>query len=53
MRPNSGDAKSQEKDIAKYFVPASTIRTFIPRELRWARLSEQIFHVDKWSVCRG
>jgi hypothetical protein len=21
--------------------------------LRWARLSEQIFRVDKWSVCRG
>ena len=22
-------------------------------ELRWFRLSEQIFRVDKWSVCRG
>ena len=21
--------------------------------LRWSRLSEQIFRVDKWSVCRG
>jgi hypothetical protein len=21
--------------------------------VRWARLSEQIFRVDKWSVCRG
>jgi DNA-binding NtrC family response regulator len=21
--------------------------------MRWARLSEQIFRVDKWSVCRG
>jgi transposase InsO family protein len=21
--------------------------------LRWPRLSEQIFRVDKWSVCRG
>jgi hypothetical protein len=20
---------------------------------RWLRLSEQIFRVDKWSVCRG
>jgi hypothetical protein len=20
---------------------------------RWSRLSEQIFRVDKWSVCRG
>jgi hypothetical protein len=22
-------------------------------KVRWARLSEQIFRVDKWSVCRG
>jgi hypothetical protein len=22
-------------------------------QVRWARLSEQIFRVDKWSVCRG
>ena len=22
-------------------------------ELKWSRLSEQIFRVDKWSVCRG
>ena len=21
--------------------------------LKWSRLSEQIFRVDKWSVCRG
>jgi hypothetical protein len=21
--------------------------------VRWSRLSEQIFRVDKWSVCRG
>ena len=35
VRPNSGDAKSEEKDIAKYFVPASTIRTFIPSEYRF------------------
>jgi hypothetical protein len=21
--------------------------------LRWSRLSEQIFRVDKWSLCRG
>jgi len=20
---------------------------------RWSRLSEQIFRIDKWSVCRG
>src|SRR5258705_13901736 len=23
------------------------------RSLRWPRLSEQFFRVDKWSVCRG
>ena len=34
VRPNSGDAGSEQKDIAKYFVPASTIRTFIPSEYR-------------------
>jgi len=22
-------------------------------KLRWPRLSEQIFRVDKWSLCRG
>ena len=21
--------------------------------LKWSRLSEQIFRVDKWSLCRG
>jgi hypothetical protein len=30
VRPNSADAGSEQKDIAKYFVPASTIRGFIP-----------------------
>ena len=24
-----------------------------PRRKRWSRLSEQIFRVDKWSLCRG
>lgn len=32
---NSGDAGSGEKDIAKYFVPASTIRAFIPTDYRF------------------
>jgi hypothetical protein len=31
VRPNTPD----EKDIAKYFVPASTIRAFIPTEHRF------------------
>ena len=31
----SGDAGSREKDIAKYLVPASTIRAFIPTDYRF------------------
>ena len=32
---NSTDPESKEKDIAKYFVPASIIRAFIPTEYRF------------------
>jgi len=32
---NSVDPESKEKDIAKYFVPASTIRVFIPTDYRF------------------
>ena len=32
VRPANTDKESEQKDIAKYFVPASTIRTFIPTE---------------------
>ena len=35
VKPKGKDAEGQEKDIAKYFVPASTIRTFIPTEYRF------------------
>jgi hypothetical protein len=35
VKPNSKDAESEEKDIAKYFVPTSTIRIFIPSEYRF------------------
>jgi hypothetical protein len=35
VRPASADKESEQKDIAKYFVPASTIRTFIPTEYRF------------------
>jgi len=35
VRPNTADAESEQKDIAKYFVPASTIRAFIPTEYRF------------------
>ncbi len=31
-RPTSADEESEQKDIAKYFVPASVIRAFIPTE---------------------
>ena len=33
--PSSGAPQSEQKDIAKYFVPASTIRAFIPAEYRF------------------
>jgi hypothetical protein len=32
---NSADPESKEKDIAKYFVPASTIRAFMPTDYRF------------------
>ena len=32
---NSADPESKERDIAKYFVPASTIRGFIPTDYRF------------------
>jgi S1-C subfamily serine protease len=35
VRPASADKESEQKDIAKYFVPASTIRAFIPTEYRF------------------
>jgi S1-C subfamily serine protease len=35
VRPTSADKVSDQKDIAKYFVPASTIRAFIPAEYRF------------------
>jgi S1-C subfamily serine protease len=35
VRPSTSDTEGEEKDIAKYFVPASTIRAFIPTEYRF------------------
>jgi S1-C subfamily serine protease len=35
VRPTSADAGSEQKHIAKYFVPGSMIRTFIPSEYRF------------------
>src|SRR5205085_9924319 len=34
-RPIKGDAERAPRDIAKYFVPASTIRDFIPAAYRF------------------
>jgi hypothetical protein len=35
VSPNSKAPESEQKDIAKYFVPASTIRAFISTEYRF------------------
>jgi hypothetical protein len=35
--------------LAKYLRRALCLRSAV----RWSRLSEQIFRVDKWSPCRG
>jgi hypothetical protein len=35
LQTNGADAESESKDLAKYFVPASTIRAFIPGEYRF------------------
>jgi hypothetical protein len=35
VRPRNAVAEGEQKDIAKYFVPASTIRAFIPTEYRF------------------
>src|SRR5262245_42588718 len=35
VRPASADKESEQKDIDKYFVPVSTIRSFIPTEYRF------------------
>ena len=34
-RPSNGDTEGEPKDIAKYFVPASVIRAFIPTQDRF------------------
>ena len=38
VRPNSADAGAKRRDIAKYFMPASTIRAFIPTEYRFREM---------------
>jgi hypothetical protein len=34
-------------------VVAAAIATAASDAVSWSRLSEQLFRVDKWSVCRG
>ena len=44
IRRVSPKAKVLNRDRARFEVAG---------ELRWSRLSEQFFRVDKWSLCRG
>ena len=39
--------------IAVALVAAVTVQAQIDGRKRWSRLSQQIFRVDKWSVCHG
>ena len=41
-------SKERGQSTAAAYVPLS----FAPGEVRWPRLSEQLFRLDKWSVCR-
>jgi two-component system, response regulator PdtaR len=40
-------------DAPIVFITGYTDRDTVERIQRWSRLSEQIFRIDKWSVCRG
>jgi hypothetical protein len=51
QEPGSGgleSAQSTIRNLAGFNVVADK-----PGRVRWSRLSEQIFRVDKWSACRG
>jgi hypothetical protein len=50
VRANSADAASEEKDIAKYFVPASTMRHAGKRQR--GRVRSDAGYVGKLSGCR-
>jgi hypothetical protein len=42
------------RDMLAYKDHADDARLFVlDHYLRWSRLSEQIFRVDKWSLCLG
>jgi transposase len=40
---------------AIFYVPRTGMRwrDLPERDVRWSRLSEQVFRFDKWSLCRG
>ena len=46
-----GGAESHE--VVTNLGLANRLRIRMPCVQRWSRLSEQIFRVDKWSLCRG
>jgi hypothetical protein len=39
--------------LQKSIPPHETVEGWAAFDQRWSRLSEQIFRVDKWSLCRG
>ena len=43
---------SEVADMAKKFTVQIYCQGISPKTVRWPRLSEQIFRIDKWSVCR-
>jgi len=53
----SSQLRPQEKSATSEGTPPPTWERILDRAIelsvRWSRLSEQIFRVDKWSVCRG
>ncbi len=50
--PNLSDPLENHKRLRLLYIPRGKFMIEIPPE-RWSRLSEQIFRVDKWSVCQG
>jgi hypothetical protein len=49
-----GNRSTVHSEIQKYVtIPRDTWKKIDHYYQRWSRLSEQIFRVDKWSVCRG
>jgi hypothetical protein len=46
-------AKNAEGAAISTFAQDDTVKTFLNGSESWSRLSERIFRVDKWSLCRG